>query len=187
LIVRLLRAIPWPRVNRRRLELNVNFSSSANTGIARYLEARGRSPRSVSVARAYASTPPESVTDPYYDLGTHPELVERLWDQLTLKLPADCRWIVYGTPVLVRPSSGIIFAFAGGTHTYALRLPVREREGALRAGARRFHEYPAYPALGIEASALDLDDIGEEWVLGGWFKDEEDWCLAAYRFAQEPT
>jgi hypothetical protein len=62
---------------------------------------------------------------------------------------------------------------------------MKVREEALRAGARRLYEYPAYPELDIEASRLDLDDIGEEWVFGGWFKGEKDWCLAAYRFAQE--
>jgi hypothetical protein len=95
-------------------ELDVNFSSPANAGIVRYLEARAGWPRAVSVARAAASTSPGSLANPYYDLGTHPE-------------------------------------------------------------------------LDIEASSLDLDDIGEEWVFGGWFKGEEDWCLAAYRFAHEPA
>ena len=151
----------------------------------RYLEAKARSPHAASVARANASASPESVTKPYYNLGTHPDLVERLWDELTVKLPAECRWIVYGAPVLVHPSSGIIFAFEGGTHTYALRLPAKEREEALHAGAKRLYEYLAHPVLGIEASTLDLDDIGEEWVFGSWFKGEEDWCLAAYQFAQE--
>ena len=133
LIARLLRANPCC-VRKRRRELDVNLSSPANIGIVSYLEAMARSPRSVSAAQACASASPESVTNPYYDLGTHPELVERLWDRLTVKLPADCRWIVYGAPALVRPSSGIVFAFAGGTQTYALRLPTREREAALRAG-----------------------------------------------------
>lgn len=151
----------------------------------RYLGAKARSPHAASIVRASAIASPESVPDIYYSLGTHPDLVERLWDQLTVKLPAECRWIVYGAPVLVHSSSGIIFAFAGGTHTYALRLPAREREEALRAGAKRLYEYPAYPSLGIEASTLNLDDIGKEWVFGGWFKGEEDWCLAAYQFAQE--
>jgi hypothetical protein len=168
-------------------EMDVNLSSQANAGIVRYLEAGASRPHAVSVARAAASTSPGSLASPYYDLGTHPELVERLWDELTVRLPVRCRWVVYGTPVLVRPSSGIIFAFAGGTHTYALRLPPPEREEALRAGATRFHEYPAYPGLEIEASSLDLDAIGEEWVFGGWFEGEEDWCLAAYRFAQGPA
>lgn len=165
--------------------MDVDLSSPANSGIVRYLEARARAPRAVSVARARASASPESLTNPYYGLGTHPDLVERLWDELAVRLPARCRWIVYGSPVLVHPSSGIIFAFAGGTHTYALRLPAKEREEALRAGAKRLHEYPAYPEQGIVASIVDLDDIGEEWVFGGWFEGEEDWCLAAYRYAQE--
>ena len=151
----------------------------------RYPVARARSPHAASVARANASASPGSVTDPYYNLGTHPDLVERLWDELTVKLPAECRWIVYGAPVLIHPSSGVIFAFAGGTHMYALRLPQKEREQALGAGAKRLYEYPAYLGLGIEVSTLDLDDIGEEWVFGGWFKGEEGWCLAAYQFARE--
>ena len=165
--------------------MDVDLCSPANTSVIRHLEARARSPRAASVARASASASPESVANPYYDLGTHPDLVARLWDELTVKLPARCRWIVHGSPVLVHPSSGIIFAFAGGTHTYALRLPAREREEALRAGARRLYKYPAYPELDVAASVLDLDDIGEEWVFGGWFTGEEDWCLAAYRYAQE--
>lgn len=151
----------------------------------RYLEAKARLPHAASIVRAPASASPASVANPYYNLGTHPDLVQRLWDELTVTLPAECRWIVYGAPVLVHPSSGIIFAFAGGTHMYALRLPAKEREEALGAGAKRLYEWPAYPELGVEASTLDLDDIGEEWVFGGWFKGEEDWCLAAYQFARE--
>jgi hypothetical protein len=94
-------------------------------------------PRAASAARADAGASSGSLTNPYCDLGTHPDLVARLWDELTVRLPAGCRWIVHGAPVLARPSSGIIFAFAEGTHTYALRLPAKERDEALRAGARR--------------------------------------------------
>jgi hypothetical protein len=93
----------------RDLELEVSFSSPTNSRIVRYLEARARSPRAVSVARTMPSVSPESLTDPYHDLGTHPDVVERLWDELTVRLPARCRWVVYGAPVLVRPSSGVIF------------------------------------------------------------------------------
>lgn len=85
--------------------------------------------------------------------------------------------------MLVHPTTGIVFGFAGGTHTYALRLPPRERADAVKAGARTIHEYPAYPELKVAASRLDLADFGPEWVLGGWLKHEEDWCRAAFEFA----
>lgn len=154
-----------------------------NAGILAHLGAPERLARSVSAARDRPSAAPGDVAQPEMRLGTHPDLVARLWDELGGVLPADCRWIVHGTPALVRPDSGIVFAFAGGTHTYALRLPPAEHAAALAAGAERVHRYPAYPELGIAASVLDLDEIGPAWVLGGWFADEPRWCRAAYDFA----
>ena len=115
--------------------------------------------------------------------GTHPDLVMRLWDELGKQLPEDCHAVVYGSPVLIRPSSGIIFAFAGGTHTYAFRLPPDIREIAMKAGATRVYHYRAYPELKMEASTFDLADIGDEWVFGGWLNGEDDWIKAAYDFA----
>src|SRR5262245_29451582 len=41
-----------------------------------------------------ASQSLDSVADPRTGLGTHPDIVERLW-QLNAALPADCRWVVY--------------------------------------------------------------------------------------------
>jgi hypothetical protein len=155
----------------------------ANAGILDYLCARERLESSVSVARHMPDCSPESIEDPYLRLGTHPDLVSRLWDELTPGLPVDCRWVVYGTPALVNPRSGIVFAFAGGTHTYAFRLPPWEFDEAIRAGASRVHHYPAYPELNVEASTLDLSVIGPEWVFGGWFKDESRWCRVAFDFA----
>lgn len=107
----------------------------------------------------------------------------RLWDELANGLPADCRRVVFGAPILVRPDSGVVFGFAGGTHTYALRLPPDVREAALSAGATTVHYYPAYPELGIQASVLDLRDVGGEWIFGGWLAREDEWCSAAYEYA----
>jgi hypothetical protein len=154
--------------------IEVNFEHPFNAGILRYLEHASRRAKS----KKPPSLSPDSVDDPYYKLGTHPELVERLWDEITVKLPVDCRWVVYGVPTLVHPQSGIIFAFAGGTLTYALRLPERERQDALQAGAQRVHTYS-------NGSQLDLADIGPEWVFGWWLKGEDEWCLAAFLFAAD--
>ena len=165
--------------------ISVDFNHPANVGILAYLESQDRLLNSASEARHIPSCTPASVKQPYMKLGCHPDLVTRLWDELTVKLPIKCQWIVYGTPVLVNPSSGVIFAFGGGTHTYAFRLPPKEQQEAIQAGAKRVYQYPANPSLKAKASMLDLDIIGKEWVFGFWLKGEEDWCLAAYDFAGE--
>lgn len=142
----------------------------ANAGLRRYREPRHQ--RSDVAPLAF----PDEVQHPHYTLGTHPDLVARLWDELGKVLPVDCRAIFYGGPALIRPDTGIVFGFAGGTHTYALRLPPTERLEALRLGAARVAHYPHQPSF-------DLNQIGEGWVFCRWFKPEEAWCLAAYTFA----
>jgi hypothetical protein len=119
----------------------------------------------------------DDVVQPYLTLGTHPDLVARLWDELPAKLPVDCRVVFFGRPALLHPTTGIVFAFAGGTHTYALRLPEPQRSEAIRAGAERIKHYPA------SQPSFDLDEIGAEWVFGKWLPDELEWCLAAFEFA----
>ena len=128
-----------------------------NAALCRHFSAGKRGP---------AVAAPADVVDPYYTLGTHPDLVARLWDELGGALPVDCRSVFYGTPALIRSDTGTVFAYARGTHNYALRLPSPECEEAMRKGAA-----PAMEAL------------GPEWVAGGWREDEAGWCLAAYRFA----
>lgn len=146
----------------------VRLDHPANLGVISYLAAPERLGRSASVAAQRDECAPSDVPDPYYSLGTHPDLVARLWDELASGLPADCRRILFGTPVLVRPDSGVLFTFAGGTHTYALRVPPEVKGAALAAGATTVHHYPAYPELGIQASVLDRRDVGDEWIFGGW-------------------
>jgi hypothetical protein len=82
--------------------------------------------------------------------------------------------------VLLRPDTAVVFAFAGGTHTYAFRLLELERLEAIGAGASRIKRYSIGPSL-------DLDRIGSEWVLGGWYRGEETWCVAAYHFADRSS
>jgi hypothetical protein len=144
----------------------------ANAALCRHLEGRGRT-NLPPLAR------PHEVARPYDSLGTHPDLVARLWDEIAASLPADCRFVVFGTPALVRPDSGIVFGFAGGTHTYALRLPEAVRKEALAAGAERVMRYP-------RQAPFDLDVIGPEWVFGAWLPGEGLWGRAAYEFAADP-
>lgn len=145
-------------------------SHPANQGLRRYREPRVRA-GFPPVAR-----PGEVDVDAYYGLGTHPDLVAHLWDVLGAVLPEDCRFVFFGGPALLRPDSGIVFGFAGGTHAYALRLPEPVRAAALADGAERVHTY----SIG---GSFDLDEIGPEWVFCRWNKAEKEWCRAAYEFA----
>src|SRR5438093_2759038 len=110
--------------------MRVDTGSLANAGILQYLEGRSKK-RPDKPADFLAERLPERVFRLRYNLGTHPELVERLWDELTVKLPVKCEWVVYGTPILVHLETGIIFSFAVGTHTYTMRLPNTEHRQTL--------------------------------------------------------
>ena len=145
----------------------------ANAGVLDYL-GRGRGNADQPILKA-----PADVSHPYYTLGTHPDLVERLWDRLNARLPEDCRRVVYRTPVLMHPRSGAIFAFGAGT-SYALWLPEECLRAALRAGAEQVHTYTG-------DRVLDLQTLGRGWVFGGWYPGEDEWCLAAYRAAGAAT
>ena len=142
----------------------------SNAGILAFFESRPGAVADVHVSRA-----PDSVPQPYLTLGTHPDLVERLWDRLTSLLPEPCQWVVYGHPALVHPGTGVIFGFAQGTHAYALRLPSPERDEAIAAGAKTQFAYPN--------ATLDLRPAGDEWLFGSWHINEPRWCLAAYEAA----
>ena len=149
-----------------------------NAAILRHLHTGARGANFPPQARVLTESGPMPRT-----YGTHPDLADHVWNVLSTKLPEDCSWVVYGRPVLIHPKTGVIFAFGGGTQTFALRLPAAVREVAIKAGATRVYHYRAYPRLKMEASTLDLADIGDEWVFSHWLKGEEDWCLAAYEFA----
>ena len=118
------------------------------------------------------SQPLSAVADPLYGLGTHPDLSERLW-ALNAVLPEDCRWVVFGFPALVSPTSGIIIAFARGTLGYALRLTEDDRAEADALGARTQIGAPGGPRL-------DVREGGPEWRLGRWFNREPNWSRTAY-------
>jgi hypothetical protein len=92
-------------------------------------------------------------------------------------LPEACQWVVYGGPALVHPQTGIGFGWAGGTHTYGLRMPDADRGQALAAGAQTIFKYST-------GDWLDLARIGEEWVLAKWLDAEPQWCLRAYENAR---
>jgi hypothetical protein len=143
----------------------MNLGNPLNDRVLAYLSGSGN--------RIQESVPPASVQDPYYSLGSHPDVVERVWDVLGKSLPEDCRWVVRGTPALVHPRTGVVFALALGTR-YALRLTEDTLGQALLAGAPTEVQWTS----GGELNAPS--DLGEEWVLGSWLKGEMEWCQKAF-------
>ena len=123
----------------------------------------------------------EQVTDPAASRprsGSHPEIVDHLWDTLASALPVECRALVCGRAVLVAPVRGIMFAVPLGTE-YALRLPPAEFHQARSAGAKVVHHYST---VGV---SLDLAErFGPHWLFGSFDRREPEWCRAALEFAE---
>ena len=158
----------------------VRFDHPANRGVLSYLADPARLARSVSVAKDRAECLPADVKDPYMTLGTHPDLVSRLWKELGGSLPADCRVVVHGMPALARPDTGVILGLAGGSLMYALRLDEAGATAARAAGAKTEHRYPAYPNLGIRERVIDARTFGDTWIIGHWLKGEPEWLAAGF-------
>ncbi len=124
-----------------------------------------------------AFAPRGSVPDPYYGCGCHPDIVERLWDQIGRALPADCRCLVHGTPALAHPKTGVILAIGIGTQ-YGLRLPGVLGLEATKAGAKTH-------TIWSGGSQMDIrHDLGEDWVFGAWLKEELNWCKKMYEISE---
>ena len=110
--------------------------------------------------------------------GSHPDIVEYLWDTLASVLPVECRALVCGRPVLIAPVRGIIFAVPLGTE-YGLRLPPEEFALARSAGAEVVHYYRTADVT------LDLAErFGPHWLFGNFDRREPEWCTAALEFAE---
>lgn len=149
---------------------NINVNTPRNSVVLAYLTRlhRNRVPLPTVVR-------PEEVDDPYMRLGAHPEVVQRIWDELGEGLPRDCRRVVYSTPALVHPESGTIFVLALGTG-YGLRLPPPVVELATRRGARISVRYTDRDDMNTHR------DLGRDWVLGAWLAAEPRWCAKAFEY-----
>jgi hypothetical protein len=136
-----------------------------NAGALQYL-AHGR-----SAAEAAFGPPPADVDRRH--LGTHPTVVDRLWEDLNQALPMDARWLVFDGPALVHPD-GALLAAAIGTQ-YALRLLPGDRDAAIAAGAEVVHRFQTVGTT-VDLSAT----FGPDWVFGRFDEREPGWLLASY-------
>ena len=124
--------------------------------------------------------PAESPRDPYWNLGSHPDVVGMLWDKLAAALPEDCRCIVFGSPALVAPRSGILLAKAMGTQSI-LRIPREAMDDAMRSGAKT-------KMIWAQSRVTDLSqEYGEDWIFNCSLKQRTSWLIAVYNFVEMHT
>ena len=114
-----------------------------------------------------------SIPQPYYNCGCHPDIVERIWDGIGVALPTDCSGLVYGTPALVHPRSAVIFALGIGTQ-YGLLLPGGLAVEAVKAGAKLQTKWSSGGTMEIQR------ELGTDWVFGAWLANEPSWCRRVY-------
>jgi hypothetical protein len=144
----------------------VDAESPENRGVLAYLRRRAGEERPLVAS-------PDSFTDPYLSLGSHPDVVERVWDALGSGTSPAGRCVVVGCPALVEPTSGIVVALALGT-TYALRVATADYEDALAAGLEPTHAYFP-PSSVLDARAT----FGPSWLFGAWAASEPEWVTTA--------
>src|SRR5215203_3185733 len=144
--------------------------SPENAGVLAYLCLDAGTRKNPSIE------PPPSGSTWHY--GSHPDIIEYLWESLAPQLAADCRALVCGKPALVSPRRGVIFAVALGTE-FALRLPPAEFALAQAAGTELVHHSrTAQVTLDLPAR------FGTHWVFGSFDPRESEWCVAALEFAE---
>ena len=134
-----------------------------NDGVVRYLD------------RHTYNNPPDFQRAPekYREAGSHPDVVERIWDQLGASLPDECRQIVLGTPALIHNKSGVVLALGIGTQ-YGIRIPRR----VLQEGKAS----PRTQVLWGSGGTMDIRaESGDDWAFGTWASVEEAWLQEAYR------
>jgi hypothetical protein len=144
----------------------IDTACNENQGALQYL---GRGDKSQQPALAA----PDSVPDPYLCQGSHPDIVQRVWDELGAAIPARCRCLIYGTPALIHDRTGIIIAICNGTQ-YNLRLKDDDYTAAIAKGAKTWTRWSTGEAMDCIVA------LGPDWIFGGWFKEERQWCRNAY-------
>lgn len=150
------------------MPIYIDFGSPFNQSVLAFL--------GITDVQAAVSYTPKEVN--YYQLGTHPDLVEYLW-KLGASAALGCACVINqrSSPLLAHPVTGIIFGLAGGTSTLALRLPEPERSASLaKPGYGAEYRYPQ--------TTIYARDIGKDWaLLEPYAKGNDALCASAYAYA----
>jgi hypothetical protein len=138
----------------------MEIAQPSNEQVLAYL---GRAKREAPVHAPWHPGP-----EGYFRCGCHPDIVERLWEQLGATLPTGSRCFILGVPTLIQPESGVILAIGIGTQ-YGLRLPGALGAEAIKAGA-------ATQTTWSTGDEMDTrHELGPDWVFGAWLAGEPGW------------
>lgn len=110
----------------------------------------------------------------YLRRGSHPEVVERVWDQLGASLPDRCCSIVHGTICLLHDQTSLLLAICMGTE-YAIRVPTNVVDHARAQGLVQTCDWTGggHTNLG--------EELGSNWFFGQFNKHESAWVELAYK------
>ena len=109
----------------------------------------------------------------YWEAGSHPDVVARIWDQLGKNLPVDSRRVVCGAPALVHPGSKVLIAVAIGT-AYVIRLP----STLVQSGVPETVRTDTVWSGGSRTDARS--EFGGDWAFGSYRIEEEAWCHQSF-------
>jgi len=113
---------------------------------------------------------PETITSPdnigSVDMHVHPEILQRLWTDITASLGTECRGVLCGRPVLFDPATRRVFAFGFGTmYVVCVPPPLRPAPPDHKTVTRLANK-----------SVIDLEyAMGIGWVFGNWSPSEIEW------------
>jgi hypothetical protein len=94
-------------------------------------------------------------------------------------LPRRCRWVFWGGPALVHPTSGVVFAVGIGTIGLVMRLP----EPVLAAAD------PGLAAIAVKGArgrTFDIAAAGPQWRFVRRGAPTLEWARAAFDDAGKP-
>jgi hypothetical protein len=114
----------------------------------------------------------EEVEDPWFGLGTHPDIIEAI----SKSLPQRCRWVLWGRPALVHPESGVVFGVGFGTIGFVLRLSPELLKADPTTGSVIKRGNPGQTPHNISSA-------GPEWRFVEPGPSAIKWCRHAYDFA----
>jgi hypothetical protein len=119
---------------------------------------------------------PADHPDPYQEAGCHPELVEWFWHRLAAKLPDQARCLIYGTPTLVQPISGVVLGVGMGTQC-CLRVHPDDLTAAAKLQCTPVHDWSS------SGDVTDLrKELGPHWVFVACENEARHWLARSYEF-----
>jgi hypothetical protein len=117
---------------------------------------------------------PQGYTQNKWSLNCHPDVAKMLWEDFAVKLPVDCRWILFGTPVLLRPDTGIVFGIAEDVNPPLLRFSESDKLKVLICGGKE-------QLLNLDGVYADAKQVGKDWVYCFSFLNNiEELCFQSF-------